>query len=179
MPYYREQLLSAWPSHMIFEIGAPPPKHDQRFLSSLKMTEWGGYGINTRGLPRNQIENTRTSEEPYVSLQAPKFLSEKARESVADGAAERRISDVADAIGATELSSLKAEVPVMYRNVEIKYSKFGVDDFDFGYQHQDLLRALVLISMADITTRPVIPGWKSTSPTHMLIQCFKLCISLL
>jgi PAB-dependent poly(A)-specific ribonuclease subunit 2 len=45
---------------------------------------------------------------------------------------ELRISDVADAIGATELSSLKAEVPVMYRNVEIKYSKFGVDDFDFG-----------------------------------------------
>lgn len=67
------------------------------------------------------------------SIQAPKFLSEKARESAKEGATEgRRISDVADALGAAELSSLKAEVPVMYRNVEIKYSKFGVDDFDFG-----------------------------------------------
>lgn len=68
------------------------------------------------------------------SLQAPKFLSEKARESANDPepAMERRISDVADAIGATDLLSLKADVPVMYRNVEIKYSKFGVDDFDFG-----------------------------------------------
>jgi len=67
-------------------------------------------------------------------LQAPKFLSEKARESANEVASsERRISDVADSIGAIELSSLKAEVPVMYRNVEIKYSKFGVDDFDFGY----------------------------------------------
>jgi len=101
-------------------------------MSSLKATEWGGYGRNTRNLRRNQVENTRTTEKTSSSLQAPKFLSEKARESANDASVERRISDVADAIGATELSSLKAEVPVMYRNVEIKYSKFGVDDFDFG-----------------------------------------------
>lgn len=132
MPFYREQLLSAWPSHMIFEIGAPPPKVDQALLSSLNVTEWGGYGKNYRNVRRNQIENTRTTEKASTSLQAPKFLSEKARESANDSSTERRISDVADAIGATELSSLKAEVPVMYRNVEIKYSKFGVDDFDFG-----------------------------------------------
>jgi PAB-dependent poly(A)-specific ribonuclease subunit 2 len=132
MPFYREQLLSAWPSHMIFEIGAPPPKLDQQLMSSFKPTEWGGYGRLARTVRRNQIENTRASEKTATSLQAPKFLSEKARESANDASGERRISDVADAIGATELSSLKAEVPVMYRNVEIKYSKFGVDDFDFG-----------------------------------------------
>lgn len=133
MPYYREQLLSAWPSHMIVEVGAPPPKIDPQFLSTLKATEWGGYGRNIKSARRNQVENTRTAEKAPTSLQAPKFLSEKARESANDTTAtERRISDVADAIGATELSSLKAEVPVMYRNVEIKYSKFGVDDFDFG-----------------------------------------------
>jgi PAB-dependent poly(A)-specific ribonuclease subunit 2 len=132
MPFYREQLLSAWPSHMIFEIGAPPPKLDQQLMSSFKATEWGGYGRLAHTVRRNQIENTRTTEKTATSLQAPKFLSEKARESANDMSSERRISDVADAIGATELSSLKAEVPVMYRNVEIKYSKFGVDDFDFG-----------------------------------------------
>jgi PAB-dependent poly(A)-specific ribonuclease subunit 2 len=27
----------------------------------------------------------------------------------------------------------RKEVPAMYGNVEIKYSKFGVDDFDFAY----------------------------------------------
>jgi PAB-dependent poly(A)-specific ribonuclease subunit 2 len=132
MPYYREVLLSAWPSHMIFEVGAPPPKIDQQFLSTLKSTDWYLYGRNTRNIRRNQVENTRTTEKASTSLQAPKFLSEKARESANDASGERRISDVADTIGATELSSLKAEVPVMYRNVEIKYSKFGVDDFDFG-----------------------------------------------
>jgi len=131
MPYYREQLLSAWPSHMIFEVGAPPAKVQQ--LPNWKITEWGSYGPNTGGLKRNQVVNTRAIEQASTSLQAPKFLSQKARESAnEDPSTERRISDVADAIGAVELLSLKAEVPVMYRNVEIKYSKFGVDDFDFG-----------------------------------------------
>lgn len=132
MPYYREQLLSAWPSHMIFEVGAPTPKIDPQLLSTLKIMDWGACGRNTRTIRRNQVDHTRTPENSIGSLQAPKFLSEKARESANDSSSGRRISDVADALGLAELSSLKAEVPAMYRNVEIKYSKFGVDDFDFG-----------------------------------------------
>ncbi|KAL2069699.1 hypothetical protein VTL71DRAFT_14378 [Oculimacula yallundae] len=137
MPYYREQLLSSWPSHLIFETGAPPPKIDQQFLASLKVTEWGGYGRNNRTSKRNQVENTRTFEKTPASLQAPKFLSEKAREASHDGTEERRLSS-ADDIGVGEDSSLalKADVPVWYENVEIKYSKFGVDDFDFGYYNK-------------------------------------------
>jgi PAB-dependent poly(A)-specific ribonuclease subunit 2 len=133
MPYYRDQLLSSLPSHMISEVGAPPPRIDPQTLSTMTVTEWGGYARNTRTTRRNQVENTRTIDKSSTSLQAPKFLSEKARESAGTPSMERRISDAADALGAAELSSLKAEVPVMYRNVEIKYSKFGVDDFDFGY----------------------------------------------
>jgi PAB-dependent poly(A)-specific ribonuclease subunit 2 len=133
MPYYRDLLLSSWPSHMISEVGAPPPRIDPQILSAMTATEWGGYARNTRTTRRNQVENTRTVDKSTTSLQAPKFLSEKARESAGTPSNERRISDAADALGAVELSGLKAEVPVMYRNVEIKYSKFGVDDFDFGY----------------------------------------------
>jgi PAB-dependent poly(A)-specific ribonuclease subunit 2 len=120
---------------MIFEVGAPPPKIDPQL--SLRKEGWFEFSPNPRNVRRNQVANTRTAEKSAASLQAPKFLSEKARESANETAStERRISDVADAIGATELSSLKAEVPVMYRNVEIKYSRFGVDDFDFGYDVQ-------------------------------------------
>jgi PAB-dependent poly(A)-specific ribonuclease subunit 2 len=129
---------------MIFEVGAPPQKIDPLTNSSLKVESWGGHTRKTRNVKRNQVENTRTAEKTSASLQAPKFLSEKARESANDTSTGRRISDVADAIGATELSSMKAEVPVMYRNVEIKYSKFGVDDFDFGY---DIMGFLLVIHL--------------------------------
>ena len=137
MPYYREQLLSSWPNHMVFDVGAPAAKIDPHILSTFKAGEWGhwgGFGRTPRTVRRNQVENTRIAEKAAATLQAPKFLSEKARESANDvePAMERRISDVANALGAAELADLKAEVPGIYRNVEIKYSKFGVDDFDFG-----------------------------------------------
>lgn len=102
-------------------------------MSTLTPIDWGAYGRNTKMAKRNQVSNTRAVDKSSGSLQAPKFLSEKARESAGSSIMDRRISDVADALGVAELSSLKADVPVMYRNVEIKYSKFGVDDFDFGY----------------------------------------------
>lgn len=133
MPYYREQLLSSWPSHMVSEIGAPPPKFTSQFMQTLKNGPFGYTGPNPKGTRRNQVENTRNLDKPIPTLQAPKFLSEMAREAADEKTGmERKLSDVADTISAAERSSLKADVPVMYRNVEIKYSKFGVDDFDFG-----------------------------------------------
>lgn len=136
MPYYREQLLSAWPTHLVSDIGAPPEKIDPKFMSTLSTIEYGLYGRNTRGTKRNQASNTRLSDKSSGSMQAPKFLSERARESQGSGGLDRRISDVADTLGTAEISSLKAEVPFMYRNVEIKYSKFGIDDFDFGFYNK-------------------------------------------
>lgn len=134
LPYYREVLLSAWPSNMISEVGAPPIRLDPQVLATMKNTEWGGYGRNPRTTRRNQAINTRKEGKSSAAIKTPKFLSEKAREASSNGiSTERRVSDVADALGVAELQSLKAEVPAMYRNVEIKYSKFGVDDFDFGY----------------------------------------------
>jgi PAB-dependent poly(A)-specific ribonuclease subunit 2 len=136
MPYYREALLSAWPD-LVFDIGAPPPKLDPQFLSTLKPTEFSLYGRNARGLRRNQWENTRIQEKDATSgIQAPKFLSERARESAnaTPGISEPTESadDISKTMGKMKIDGSKADVPAMYRAVEIKYSKFGVDDFDFG-----------------------------------------------
>ena len=133
MPYYREQLLSAWLSHLVFDVGAPPVKVDPEILASLAPTEFGGYASNPRKLLRNQAVNTREAQRSTGPIMAPKFLSEKARERTDDShQPERRASDVLEVLGPTGWGDgLKSEVPTMYRNVEIKYSKFGVDDFDF------------------------------------------------
>lgn len=103
------------------------------FLSGLTTVDFGLYGRNNRGLRRNQVEDTRNLNKLSNSgLKAPKFLSEKARESAKSPVGDERQDEIASPVGDGEVESKKSDVPVMYRNVEIKYSKFGVDDFDFG-----------------------------------------------
>lgn len=136
LPYYREVLASAWPE-LRSDVGAPPSKFDTQFLSSLKSAEFGLYGRNTRGLRRNQIEETRKLDKfGNAGLQAPKFLSEKARESAKVDSSSNKRDDTNSPSHDVESDSRRSDVPVMYRNVEIKYSKFGVDDFDFGYYNK-------------------------------------------
>ena len=127
-------LASAWPD-TVSDVGAPPARLDPHFVAGLKPTDFGLYGRNTRSTRRNQAEDTRNANQSANSgLKAPKFLSEKARESAKSDAKahEERAEDLTGLLGGTEIESKRSEVPVMYRNVEIKYSKFGVDDFDFG-----------------------------------------------
>ncbi|KAI1777276.1 PAB-dependent poly(A)-specific ribonuclease subunit PAN2 [Hypoxylon cercidicola] len=137
MPYYREVLLSAWPNNMVTEVGAPPVKIDPQFLATLQERDWGYFGKNTRPLRRNQVEDTRSAESPQSSLKPPKFLSEKAREAAKSPAGtpapEEVVPEIPQVLQDTKLESLKIEVPELYQNIEIKYSKFGIDDFDFGY----------------------------------------------
>lgn len=136
MPYYREQLLSAWPTHLVSEVGAPSVKFDPQWLQTLKRDTIGLIGPNPKkNGRRNQVQNPRTKEKASQSLQTPKFLSEKARESTKLELNARRISD-ADVLGSAGLLSRQAEVPGIYQRIDIKYSKFGVEDFDFGYYNK-------------------------------------------
>jgi PAB-dependent poly(A)-specific ribonuclease subunit 2 len=133
MPYYRDTLLSAWPNTVV-EVGAPPVKFDPSFLDSLTPADFGLYGHNSRRVRRNQAEKSRKMEKSTASgIQAPKFLSEKARESAKSASGIPASDGQVDDFAADLTSASSSEIPVMYRNVEIKYSKFGVDDFDFGY----------------------------------------------
>lgn len=133
MPYYSERLLSAWPSHMTFDVGAPPVVPDPAY------TELGHYGlhINPRKLRRYQVENTRLDSMP-TSIAAPKFLSEKAKEfpeadtlSQVDGPTAAMAGLLLDGRAQTEQERM-----LKYSNVEIKYSRFGVDDFDFQFYNK-------------------------------------------
>ena len=178
MPYYREALLSVWPLHMVFNVGAPPAKLDPALLASLKRAEIGGYAPNPRKTRRYQIEDTRVTQNAHGSLSAPKFLSEKARRASSEEEPQRRMSDILDALNDLAFDdNSKRDIPVMYRNVEIKYSKFGVDDFDFeSVKSFDCLRNQ-LTDFIGTLIKQNSRGWKHTLRILMPTLCYK-CLDL-
>lgn len=104
-------------------------------MAHLTKASFGFYGPNRRNAHRNQAEDTRSEDKSSLPIRAPKFLSEKARDSakasLAEAVIETQVDHVAHALGSAELESLKPDVPALYQNVEIQFSKYGVDDFDF------------------------------------------------
>ncbi|KAK8037895.1 PAB-dependent poly(A)-specific ribonuclease subunit PAN2 [Apiospora phragmitis] len=137
MPYYREQLLSAWPKEEVYEVGAPPVKEDPRYLESLQRREWGLFGKNTRSLRRNQVEDTRKLDKEERLLNKPKFLSEQARGTshapAGTPAPEDLVPGPKQLVAPIQLESQKNAVSPIYRHVEIQYSRFGIDDWDFKF----------------------------------------------
>ncbi|KAH6605888.1 hypothetical protein Trco_005041 [Trichoderma cornu-damae] len=138
LPYYREVLASAWPE-LTSDIGAPPVKFDAQFLAGLKPTDFALYGRNSRGLRRNQLEDTRSVHKSANSgFKAPKFLSEKARDFAKSESSTvgEKTEELSNPFADLEIESKESDLPMMYKSVEIKYSKFGVDDFDFGFYNK-------------------------------------------
>lgn len=138
MPFYREMLYSGWGYNMMHEVGAPPAKIDTDILNNLRNFEFGAYAPNPRKVRRNQVEDTRKLEGPQNTLITPKFLSEKTRDDGTEMQTERRLSeDIGKTLNGLKINGdSKTNIPVWYHNVEIKYSKFGVDDFDFGFYNK-------------------------------------------
>ncbi|GAB7329119.1 hypothetical protein MBLNU13_g00950t2 [Cladosporium sp. NU13] len=139
MPYYRDMLLSVWSSSMVHEVGAPPHKIDPALLASMQKFQTGmmtGEVVpNPKKTRRYQKEDTRTLQKSRRPLAPPKFLSEKPRDEVPEQEGQRRMSeDVAKTFAELTVgTNASSSVPVWYQAVEIKYSKFGIEDFDFGY----------------------------------------------
>src|SRR5262245_28338748 len=124
MPYYKEHLLSGWPSHLVFEVGAPPPKIDSSILNNMNRTEVGFFAKNPRTKRRYQVEDTRQTDRANDSLTAPKFLSEKARAAQSSYDGDSKTVETIETLTDMHLDDVtRKDVPPMYGNVEIKYSK--------------------------------------------------------
>ncbi|QSL66214.1 hypothetical protein MERGE_000589 [Pneumocystis wakefieldiae] len=132
MPYYREELFSSWPAHLVYDVGKIPCVLNPDIISNMKTLEFVGYSMYTENMRRNQTRYyARNKDTGTRGLIAPKFHSEKAKEltlgNVKKDPAPLHFEDEND-----DLNEPSA-IPKYYKLLEIKYSKFGVEDFDFGY----------------------------------------------
>ena len=142
MPYYRDNLLSAWPSHMVFDIRKTHGPVDSEILENLRRSEYGTYAPWPRKELRNQARQAPITEPVQHGDEGPKFLSEQAKEANNEvGKGEPRARDEVDVTksnseNATNGNASRHLVPLIYRDVEIKYSRFGIEDFDFQYYNR-------------------------------------------
>lgn len=129
MPYFNEPLLSNWDPNMIFEV----PKQPQQRIDpeTIAAASVSGYAPFHRRHPRNYVERSRGTDNTGI-VPAPKFLSQQAR--------DRNPKNLADSAESKLLfgddSKRQFEVPPLFKKLEIKYSKFGVEDFDFAFYNE-------------------------------------------
>ena len=123
MPYYSSELLSAWPSHMVFEVGHPTKRIDEKTLKGMTRQDWYLYGRwNQQGKRRYQVDKVERTEE------LPRFRSQVEKERAMTVGGDDEPEKIIGRFDGGE-----GGVPNYYKKVEIKYSRFGVEDFDFGY----------------------------------------------
>ncbi|KAI8048805.1 ubiquitin carboxyl-terminal hydrolase-domain-containing protein [Syncephalis plumigaleata] len=198
MPYYDESLLSVWPSHMVFEVGRPVESLDLEVLNTMKMVDFVGYAPNPGTRLRNQVSS---SYRKYRTADTPRFRSERDKGRLHSGAhtmglskdtlQDGELSDVMseeerrqmDQYGWPDMSArpVLSDMPDYYRKVEIKYSKFGVEDFDFEYYNRLETHITNSYCNSELQLLRFLPGLSSMTKLHITQSCSKqdcLCCEL-
>lgn len=124
MPYYKDILLSNYPTDMVFnkDLLKVPAEIDIGSHGTFVPYDRAVYG------PRNLAQSYQSLQEPHkVSKNTPKFISER------DSDSQENMVHAEDSIFQTRSDSA---VPNCYSRLQIRYSKFGVDDFDFDYYNR-------------------------------------------
>uniref|UniRef100_A0A671U6I5 PAN2-PAN3 deadenylation complex catalytic subunit PAN2 n=1 Tax=Sparus aurata TaxID=8175 RepID=A0A671U6I5_SPAAU len=115
-----EQLLSDWPTALATPSPRRAPPADPEILRTMKTVGFIGYAANPRTRPRNQV--------PY-----------KIKDVELDYDNYNQVPE--SPIGRDEEPHLYM-VPKKYRKVTIKYSKLGLEDFDFKHYNRTLFAGL-------------------------------------
>ena len=144
MPYYTTQLLS-WIDYAHYAtpytpLLRPPVPIDPAVLANMRMVDYVAYAPNPKTALRNQATPARggvdaSGRTDKRRLDTPMFRSERERKALAAGEdvdASARPQLPESPTTEKTLDPSGALAPKYYRRVEIKYSKFGVDDFDFA-----------------------------------------------
>ncbi|KAJ3104577.1 poly(A)-specific ribonuclease [Phlyctochytrium planicorne] len=141
LPYFDRPLMSVLPPGIISVNGKPPPRIPPEILSQVKMMDFVGYAQNPGTFRRNQAVNIQSYGK---GVDEPKFRSEQERESLTARIRSLSGNDVDMSIPAENPDASSNQgynfgsfsAPKFYRRVEIKYSKFGIEDFDFRFYNR-------------------------------------------
>jgi PAB-dependent poly(A)-specific ribonuclease subunit 2 len=149
MPYYDEPLLSSlWPSNKtVCMMGHPPTTIDPEILAHVKTIDFVGYAPNLlhgkrrryqaasdKSRQRGGKSGTRSTTRSVM----PRFRSEQERDQrlQKQSVVQQSPSIISPTEALPSQVASAAGFPDYYRQVEIKYSRFGVEDFDFGFYNR-------------------------------------------
>ncbi|TIC65270.1 hypothetical protein E3Q02_02279 [Wallemia mellicola] len=147
LPYYDTPLLSSMPLHMPLPDSSPmfnPPTPIP--ISVMKGLRTDIFPAHAQNPPENKGKRNltpsrkagRSGRNRIGGRQSdePKFISEQIRDNLKNGGVNNR-PRLESRVENLELDiSDVANMPKHYRKVEIKYSKFGIEDFDFGFYNK-------------------------------------------
>ncbi|KAG0150617.1 hypothetical protein CROQUDRAFT_38040 [Cronartium quercuum f. sp. fusiforme G11] len=142
----------------------PHPKKTKRYQASLPFSATSAHAFSNRigahpGLGRRR-------------LSIPLFRSEKDK----DKDLKKSISKSLDGSEGEERIEDSEEMPKWYRQVEIKYSKFGIEDFDFGFYNSTKYSGLETHIVNSYTNALLqvlyhTPAVKSLAQSHITLNC--------
>lgn len=115
LPYPGSKLLSDWPESCLKNVYRPTPPIDPDILRSMKMQGTIGYAPNPMTRRRNQVLYESSND-----LKRRNGVVNGGNGSTGEGRQK----------GNGEDSGFIA-IPKRYRKTEVKYSRMGMDDFDF------------------------------------------------
>lgn len=131
LPYYNDLLLSARPANHLrrpitrLDVSSPPQKIPQQILASMRLNDRVAYAALPKEL-RGKRNVVASSEDAYLK---PRFRSDK-------GGSQVQSSFVFFCFSFENSQDWTphgaGDIPLRYLQVEIQYSKFGIEDFDFG-----------------------------------------------
>lgn len=129
LPFYETPLLSAWsPPVSAGPYYPPPARIPPQILQTMKTNENVAYAP----LPR-ELRGRRNLVVAGAKKDSARFRSGKGRKEVSFMPIRLYVANRArHQSGADQTIVDDIHIPEFYRRVEIEYSKFGVEDFDFG-----------------------------------------------
>ncbi|EPX74544.1 ubiquitin carboxy terminal hydrolase [Schizosaccharomyces octosporus yFS286] len=173
MPYYDSELLSSWSKYLVFDAGKPNFDSNM-FLARQIANSALPLNQELKSFHRNQIINFPWLNRKTSSQETtPKFHSEKQKDIMSGKDSEETFSyfeEMEDTVSGPD------SIPKFYQKPVIKYSRFGIEDFNFGFYNKTSFAGLE----TDITNsycNPIlqllayIPSFCKSAISHSLGPC--------